>query len=51
MALFYGGYSTIIFNTNESEVLEKKHVEILRAKNVAGVMIISGNRYHEAIRK
>ncbi len=51
MALFYGGYSTIIFNTNESEVLEKKHVEILRAKNVAGVMIISGNRYHEALRK
>ncbi len=51
MALFYGGYSTIICNTNESEVLEKKHVETLRAQNVSGVILISGNRYHEALRK
>lgn len=51
MELFYSGYSTIICNTNESEVLEKKHVDTLKFQNVSGVIIISGNRYHEALRK
>lgn len=51
MALFYCGYSTIICNTNESEVLEKKHIKTLRNHNVAGVIIVSGNRYHQALIK
>lgn len=51
MALFYSGYSTIICNTNESEILEQKHVKTLKAQNVAGVILISGNRYHAALRK
>lgn len=51
MYLFNNGYSTIICNTNESEILEKKHVKTLKAQNVVGVIIISGNRYHQVLRK
>ncbi len=51
MYLFNNGYSTIICNTNESEILEKKHVKTLKAQNVAGLIVISGNRYHENLHK
>lgn len=42
--LFAQGYSTVICNTNESEELEKKHVETLIAQQVSGVIFISGSK-------
>ena len=46
MELFGHGYSCLICNTNESQELEKKHVQSQMAQNVSGVVIISGTRHY-----
>lgn len=44
MRLFQQGYSCLICNTNESQELEKKHIQSLVAQNVSGMVLISGTR-------
>lgn len=46
MELFVHGYSCLICNTNESQELEKKHIQSQLAQNVSGVVIISGTRHY-----
>ena len=46
MEFFRYGFSCLICNTNESQELEKKHVQSQIAQNVSGVVIISGTRYY-----
>ncbi|MBQ9513221.1 MAG: LacI family DNA-binding transcriptional regulator [Lachnospiraceae bacterium] len=48
--MFERGYSCIICNTNESEQLEIKHIQSLRAQNVSGMVLISCLRYHAEFR-
>ena len=44
MRLFQQGYSCLICNTNESQELEKKHIQSLVAQTVSGMVLISGTR-------
>lgn len=44
--LFAHSYSTVICNTNESNVLEKKHIDTLISQRVSGIIFISGKRYY-----
>lgn len=44
--LFKHSYSTLICNTNESSILEKKHIYTLIAQQVSGIIFISGSKYY-----
>ncbi len=44
MLFFDYGYSCLICNTNESNELERKHIQSLTAQNVSGIILISGQR-------
>lgn len=44
--LFAHSYSTVICNTNESDKLEKKHIDTLISQRVSGIIFISGKRHY-----
>ncbi len=44
--LFEHAYSTVICNTNESDALEKKHIDALLSQRVSGIIFISGKRHY-----
>lgn len=44
--LFAHSYSTVICNTNESDELEKKHIDTLISQRVSGIIFISGKRHY-----
>ena len=47
--LFQRGYSCLICNTNESEKLERKHIQSLSAQNVSAIVLISGTRNYSEL--
>ena len=47
--LFQRGYSCLICNTNESEKLERKHIQSLAAQNVSAIVLISGTRNYSEL--
>ena len=44
--MFDLGYTTIIFNTNEDEVIEQSQLNILRSQQVSGLIYVSGRSYN-----
>lgn len=44
--LFRHAYSTVICNTNESDALERKHIDTLLSQRVSGIVFISGKRHY-----
>lgn len=44
--LFDHGYATMICNTNESDDLERKHMDMLISRQVSGIIFISGKRHY-----
>jgi len=49
MALSKASYSCQICNTNEHQDILKKHLQLLVAKNVSGVIVLSGQRNYSEI--
>lgn len=45
--LFASSYATVICNTNESRDMEKKHLQLLQAQHVSGLIYINGGTTEE----
>lgn len=50
-SLFNYGYSCIICNTNESQEMEDRNLEALKAQHVSGFLLVSSRRFHASLRK
>lgn len=42
---FRSGFSTVVCNANESQMLEQKHLETLLAQKVTGIVFVSGGHH------
>jgi LacI family transcriptional regulator len=48
-ALFNASYSAFICNTNEKRVLEQRHLELMRAQNISGIIFVCSERMYDNV--